>query len=206
MLTALKLQHVLQGLPGAPFAGVLHRAVHLQWLMNLPSGTIPQPLYSLAAPASGARFTPVGGPPMLYFALEAETAYAEANQVGSLIKIPALQVAAAPPTVLIAASVRLGAVLDLTDPTIQAALKVTTQQLGAPWRQAQKRAARGQGKSPVTQQLGQAIYDSGRFQALRYESSQRSGRACLAIFTTRIAAPHFVEVHDPHHNVSQRIP
>lgn len=167
MLTASKLQAALQAVPGIPFEGVLHRAVHLRWLMNLPPGMIPQPLFSLAAPASGARFTLLGGPPMLYFVQEAETAYAEANQVSSRIKIPALHVAAPPPTVLIAATVRLGAVLELTDPTLQAVLKISPAQLAAPWRLAQKRAARGQGKPPISQRLGQAIFDSGRFQALR---------------------------------------
>ncbi len=205
MLSASKLRQALAAIPSVPFEGTLHRAVHLHWLMNLPPNVVPQPLYSLAAPTTGARFTPVGGPPMLYFAEDAETAYAEANQVGSLVK-SVLEVAAAPPTVLVAASVKLGSVLDLTDSSIQAALSLSLAEIAAPWRLASARAAGSRSKRPTTQRLGQAIFDSGRFQALRYESTRLPGHPCLAIFTGRVAAPNFIEVHDPHHNISQRIP
>ena len=205
MLSAPKLRQALAVLPGVPFEAVVHRAVHLHWLMNLPPNVVPQPLYSLAAPAAGARFTPIGGPSMLYFAEDAETAYEEANQVGSLVR-SVLGVAAAPPTVLVAASVKLSAVLDLTDSSVQAALSISLAELAAPWRLASARSASARTKKPMTQRLGQAIFDSGRFQALRYESSRLPGHRCVAIFTGRVAAPDFVEVHDPHHNISQRIP
>ncbi len=159
-------------------------------------------LYDLGAPASGARFTPRGGPPMLYLADDAETAFAEANPVHAAVQRqnPAL----APPTpvgVYVSLHYRLEAVLDLTDPATQAVLGTDPAELAAPWRLAQNA-----GRTPPTQRLGGAASTSGRFQALLYESVRLPGHACFAVFTGRLAPPSFVEVYDPDGNFRERLP
>ena len=78
------LAALLPTLPLQPFQGVLYRAVTLEALYGFhrnPPYPQVRPLYNLGAPAAGARYTPLGGPPSLYLAVDADTAIAEVNQV-----------------------------------------------------------------------------------------------------------------------------
>ncbi len=205
MLTGPHLIDVLNGLPVVAFEGVAYRAVDLEALFGFHLSTpYPQPLPLFGAGASrrGARYTPVGGPDTLYLALDPSTAYAEANRVHirawgtASPDAPAL-----PPTVLISVRVRLDTVLDLTDAAVQQSLQTTLQELLRPWRRAQQRA------EPIaTQSMGQAVFDCGRYQAIRYPSVQSPSAFCLAIFPGRLTPSTFVEVVDPHFNLSHRLP
>ncbi len=200
MLPDLELQAALRDLAPAPFEGVLHRAALLEYLMNIAH--TPQPLYSLGAPTSGARFTPKGGMATLYLAEHAETAYAEALQLSRTLARarPDVQVETKP-IVLLSARVRVGAVLDVTEEEVQKHLGTTRSELLAAWR---RRAFAG--KEVPTWRLGQALFDDGRFAGLRYESSQRRGSFCFALFPDRLSGGDFIEVHDPAHNISQSLP
>ena len=91
--------------------------------------------------------------------------------------------------------------LDVTNPAVQQALGTTPVELTGHWRQ-----ARNRGQTPPTQQLGQAVYDSGLFQAIWYESARVPGTYCLAVFPDRLIAPSFLEVYDPAGNFQERIP
>jgi RES domain-containing protein len=199
-----ELADALAALFPVPFAGTLYRAIHLEALYGFHQPVPypePRPLYSLGAPRAGARYTPRGGMPTLYMAEDAETAFAEANQVAAALQALDPSLSPPKPTVIVSARARLMSVLDLTDPAIRAALGTDETELVAPWRLRQD-----EGGMAPTQRLGQAAFDSGRFQALRYPSRQLSGRRCLAIFPDRLAGGAFVEIHDPDGNVYQRLP
>jgi len=199
MLPDLELRAALRDLTPVPSEGTLHRAVLLEYLMNI--GRDPQPLYSLGAPMSGARFTPKGGMATLYLAENAETAYAEALQISRHLARARPDVQITPkPIVLLSMRVRIGALLDVTEDAVQARLGTTRSELLAAWR---RRAFAGQ--EVPTWRMGQAIWNDGRFAGLRYESSQRRGSFCLALFPDRLSDGDFIEVHDPAHNINQTI-
>ena len=194
MLPAVRLAAALGRLPGRALEGVLYRAIDLEALYGFhrdPPHPAPRPLYSLGPARSGARYTPRGGPPALYFAEDASTAYAEAGIGGPW----------RPPTVIVTARTRLASVLDVAHKSVQAALGTSLAELVKPWRLA---AARGQ--RPATHALGQAVFDNGRFQGIRYPSAKALGHRCVLVFPDRLAPPSFVQVHDPLGNLPQRIP
>ena len=190
------LEHVVP----KPLNGVFHRAVLLKYLMNI-TGT-PEPLYSLGAPATGARFTPPGSMPTLYLAETDQTAYAEALQVNRALANlrPPLQVPK-PPLVLLSVEVQLGTILDLTQDDILSALDTTRAELRAPWRIKGRR-----GKRVPTWELGLAVYNGGRFAGLRYESKLRPNAFCIAVFPERLIGSDSIVVYDTDHNISQRLP
>lgn len=205
MLAGSALTSVVARLTATSFSGTLYRAIHLEALYGfhrIPPYPEPRPLYSLGAPRSGARFTPIDGPASLYLAEDPETAYAEANRVFAAVRAadPKIHIPA-PPTVLVSATVVVETVLDLTDGRIRSALKSSDLELQMPWRTpttTRRRAA--------TQRLGLAAYRSGRFAAIRYPSVQLPGHSCFVIFPDRLTNVSFVEVFDPDGNLRERIP
>ena len=205
MLTGTALRTTLPSLPTCSFDGTLYRAVDLEALFGFHQPTpytVPLPLFSDGARQRGARFTPIGGPASVYLALDPQTAYAESNRVhtqawfGATANAPAL-----PPTVLISVRARLDSILDTTDAIIRQALHTTNRELLCPWRLAQSR-----GRAVATQILGQAAFDCGSFQAIRYPSAQSSGAHCLVVFPDRLTTPAYVETIDQHRNIPQRLP
>ena len=205
MLPLSALTTVLPTLPVQPFTGVLYRAVTLESLFgfhrNPPYPSI-RPLYNLGAPNTGARFTPQGGMPSLYLAEDTDTAIAEVNQVYAKLRQqnpPAMAPIA--PCVLFSVHVFLGRVLNLETSAIQRALQTNTTELCAAWRPTQ-----ASGNLPLTQQLGQAAFQSGQIQALQYPSAQLASHSCFVIFPDRLTGPAFVEVYDPDGNLQERLP
>jgi RES domain-containing protein len=199
------LAAALVTLPAATFTGTLYRAIHLEALFGFHQPSpypVPRPLYSLGAPANGARFTPRSGMATLYMAEDAEAAFVEANQSYAAIRSqnPA-GVGPMPPTVLVSARAHLTSVLDLAQGAIQGALGTNPRELAGSWRLTQPA-----GGMAVTQQLGQMVFESGRFDGIRYPSTRRPRSCCLAIFPDRLQAPAFVEVFDPDGNVYERLP
>jgi RES domain-containing protein len=204
MLPLGDLAAALAGVPAQPFSGVLYRAIFLEALYGFhqtPPHALPRPLYNLAAPARGARFTPRNGMATLYVAEDLETAFAEAHQTSAIVRRrkPGTSLPTRP-TVLVSARAQLDTVLDLSVPAVQTALATNRAELVRPWRLAQRR-----GVVP-TQQLGEAVFDSGLFQAIRYPSARLKGHCCFAIFTDRLTQTAFVEVYDPDGNLNERLP
>lgn len=102
------------------------------------------------------------------------------------------------PKVMYSAKAYLATVLDLTLPANQSAISTSLIELTSPWRNVV-------GVAP-TQELGQAVFDSGRYQAILFPSSKKQGHACVVIFTDRLTPPAFIEVYDPNGNLKERIP
>lgn len=205
MLTGPALRRVLPTLPTYAFEGILYRAVDLEALFGFHQPTPypqPLPLFSEGARQRGARYTPIGGPASLYLALDPQTAYAEANRIHTQVWIGATANSSAlPPTVLISVRARIESILDITDASIQQALHTTDPELLRPWRLAQSR-----GRMVATQRLGQAAFDCGSLQAIRYPSVQSAGAPCLVVFPDRLVTPAYVETIDQHLNIPQRLP
>ena len=81
---------------------------------------------------------------------------------------------------------------------ILAALGTTEQEMTGPWVKSPR---------PPTQWLGQFAYDSGRIAGIKYASAKHPGGLNLVAFPDRIPATagNFLEVHDPHGKLAQRI-
>ena len=89
---------------------------------------------------------------------------------------------------------RLIAVLDLTDETVRAGLGLTMAEVLAPWLLwgGDTSAAR----SP-TQELGEIVHASMRFEALIYPSTKDPKGRCLAVLPDRLRPGSAIAVDDP---------
>lgn len=197
-----ELAAALRSLPRLRCEGHAYRIIAYKYLAAPQSPHPHRVLYGLGAPTAGARFTPRGGMGTLYLAEDLATAFDEANPEQAILRRadPGL-VRPTPPGTHVAVLYRLEAILDLNDLAIQQALGTDGAELTAPWRLAQRR-----GHVPPTQWLGQAVFDSGIFQAIRYESARVPGAACLAVFPDRLTDPAFLEVYDPDSHIRERLP
>lgn len=199
MLAAGALATALTKTPIAQWNQTLYRAVDLEALYGFhqitPYPTI-RPLYSLGAPATGARFTPRGGPSSLYMAEDNATALDEATLTLATPN-PNLHT----PKVVFSAKITLAAFLDLTQLPVQTMLGTSLAELSKSWR-----LPSSSGSLPATQLLGQAVFDSGRYSAIRFPSTKRANGNCFVIFTDRLSPPSFVEIYDPNGNLKERIP
>lgn len=161
-----------------------------------------RPLWGLGAPKSGARFTQLGGPSSLYIAENPVTALAEVTRVRAYILASGpSEIGPISPIVIFSVKVHLETVLDLTLPHVQVALGTSEAELKVAWRLVQS-----DGRIAPTQLLGQAIFDSGRYQAIRYSSDLSPGSACLVIYEDRVRHPAYVELYDPNGNLKGRLP
>jgi hypothetical protein len=184
MVPADKLAGVLASLPTIKVASNYARDVPLRDLMGIkdpapPPGTpiiAKSPDFLWMSKAS-YRYT-LDGTYALYLGEGENTAAAEAKQHPGTLGFDYTPRA---PVVTFHVHVIASAVLDLTAPAIQAALKVTTADLVKNWRL----------KSPnsIPQKLGAAIFAAGRFEGIRYVSAAqarvKAEGKCLVIFRDR---------------------
>ncbi|MEO7715868.1 MAG: RES family NAD+ phosphorylase [Capsulimonas sp.] len=202
MHTPADLAQILPTLSHLSMQGHAYRVIDYKYLAANPPLHPNRYLYGLGAPASGARFTPRGGPQTIYMADDLATAFDEANPVQAILRLTHPGLASpTPPGGYASILYELETVLDLTDSVVQHALGTDTVELTKPWRQAQKR-----GRPCVTQILGRAIFDNGAFQAIRFESARVPGTYCLCVFIDRLIAPAHLEVYDPNNNIKERLP
>lgn len=174
-----------------------------------------RPLVALAVERSAGPFFASGRPnrynlhgtATLYFGEDLLTAYAETVQeaAGLLLSHPTREtpvpslpggwdLASEEPVVVPNVKAQIKRVLDLTDANIQGELGVAEAALAGPWRWAQP---------GLTQEVGEAVYQSTRFEAIRYPSSKaddqarRAARACWCAFPDRLTGGSFLEVNFP---------
>ena len=138
----------------------------------------------------GGRYTPIEGPDTLYLASSERAANAEWKAgLQALFSDVML-----PPKTVFATDVNLTRVLDLSTDEIQRTLRTNSAELAQPWKTRNR---------PVTQTLGLACFESGRFSALRYRSTKAAPSYCLAVFPSRMNPPEYVSVLDPQEFFSQ---
>jgi len=147
-----QLERILLRLPDPSLRGYFYRSVDHSALYSIDP---PDALYSLGPGRSGQRFTPNGGPPALYVADKAATAFAEGTHAitssltGTIVP-PA-------PVVVYAVDVNLNHVLELTDNDVLKALGTTRAELQGPW--ADQVDA---GADVPTHTLAEAVYNTDR--------------------------------------------
>jgi RES domain len=203
---------VLDGVKPQPLGRVLYRGVRLGTLFSKDP---PEPLF---ASESANRYN-LRGVKTLYFGENILTAYAETVQqyAGLLVDHPTRERKTSKgyevgdegeePVVVFAAKVFINSVLDLTHAGTLAKLEVTEESLKGPWRW-----EASMDHSPLCQQLGDAVFRSGRFEAIRYLSEKAHDpgvttvHAAWAIFAERLKGDSFVEVSDVTHRLQGRLP
>jgi hypothetical protein len=198
MLTAAKLAAALGIIKLTSTHGPWSRAVGYRHLLRPPPGLtgLPQPLWGGAARLAGARFTPRASFDSIYFAIDPITAFIE---VSALLVQPGGPVPVrSTPWVIVSVDGILNNLLDLTDAANVAALSTTEQEMTGTWVKA---------AGPPTQMLGRAAYDSCRITGILYRSPKHPDGLNLVAFPDRISISpgNYLEVHDPHGNLTQRI-
>src|SRR5438309_8141387 len=129
MLRGKELTQALNTVPRTRITGVFYRSIAEAAMHSLSP---PQPLYSLAPRKTGARFTPKNGPASLYLSATFDTSYIETYGTAASIAGSGLHFIP-PPTVIIAISVDIEHVLDLTNPAVRAELGTDEAELGGAW-------------------------------------------------------------------------
>jgi RES domain-containing protein len=194
-----ELLNVLQ-LPNSSWTGVLYRIASLNALhgfhQRLPAFPDLPILHGYGSPQYGARYTPVGGPRCIYLGEDPETALQEAILSGEPVDPGRF-----PPKVVCAVTGELTSVLDVTQKEIQASLGTTREELTAGWRMLQRL-----GQRVPTQLLGAAVFETGRYQAIRFPSARAQGKACYVVFNDRVIPPSYLEIYDPERRLLDRIP
>jgi len=199
MLSFEQLESILSQLDNPAINGFFYRAIPNAALYGKE---LPQPLWSLGPGLYGQRFSPVGSPPALYVAEQPQTAFYEATGLGaSLFSVNPQDRPMPAPTTVLTIKVSLKHVLDLTKDSTIAALDMTQNEILCPWQEFMIKDL------PVpTHILADAVYQSGRYQAIRFPSSKETGAINLMIWMDKIEPPSFVEVHDPSGRLWQRLP
>ena len=203
MLPISELASLLPTLLVQPFSGILYRAVTRKALVGDPPYPSVRPLFDLGPAQKGARFTPLGGMRSVYLAADPETAIAEVNQAYAKLRLQNPPVMATIPACMIySATVVLDTILDVADPAVQATLETSEAELCDPtWRVYQS-----QGGIPLTQMFGQAVFDCGSIQAIRYPSALLPGHMCYVVFTERLTRSAFIQVDDPDGYLKEQLP
>jgi RES domain-containing protein len=198
MLPSRQLAAALAKIPLASARGPWSRAIGYRYLLSPPPGLTgpPQPLWGGAAKLAGARFTPKGGFDSIYLAHDPVTAFLE---VSALLLLPGgpLPVRTAP-WVVVTVDGMLSSVLDLTQAATLTALGTNEREVTGTWATT---------PHPPTQLLGRLAYDSARIAGIKYASTKHPGGLNLVVFPDRLpaAAGSFLQVHDPHGNLAQRL-
>jgi RES domain-containing protein len=165
-------------LPGAQrFVGICFRAHDPRWAFSPMSGE--------GARLKGGRFNP-NGTPALYLALDLSTAVLEASQ-GFANRIA--------PLTLVTYDVECDDILDLTDPAVMAAHRVTVADLSDAW--AKKRA---DGQIPLSWALAGRLTAAGAAGIIvpSFASGAGSAHRNLVLWTWSANLPHKVIPFDPH--------
>jgi RES domain-containing protein len=199
MLPVAQLQFALAAVPAIEYQRNLFRVVRQRFLGS--------PLSTVGASRFGARFTPIGGPDMLYLAEDPLTAFVEYHQQ-ALTTIhthddPFIARFATAGTIVPQVVLAHGRVLDLTRQEVRHALGTDLVELTAPWRGTAAPVL------PPTQTIGQEAFNSGLFDAIRYPSVRNPNGVCLTVFVTRLVAggPGYIDLDDSAHGgPKQRIP
>lgn len=176
MHTGATLGSFLGSLPRAAYSGVITRLVDFE---AYSASSNPRFLFDEGPRRYGQRYTRVGGPKAIYGAEGADLAEAEYAGKG----FSALRPTRGATRLQMHLEVTLQGILDLGNPAIRRALATSLGELREPWRG----VFESTGSMPPTWELGQAAFESNRFEAIRYPSAQMNRRYCLVVFTERLA-------------------
>ena len=137
----------------------------------------------------------------IYVAEHQYTALAEVDHSITSSLRKSGRITPSPPLTIYAIHVKLNRVLDLADKAVVDALGTNFAELKEAWAQQMKN-----GDPVPTHILAEAVYDSHRYQAIRFLSVEHKGGINLVVWTRKIRKPCFVEVYDPSSRLAARIP
>lgn len=177
-----RLREALGGLVLSPAQGTAYRLTSVKYMTS--------PLATEGAIRAGGRYNKQGRFAALYLADTPATALAEVQMLkltdNRLIGVKG------PPKVLVSIDFTLQTVLNLNDPEVQAALETSSEELRADWVLRQQR-----GQRIPTQDLGEAVYELGRVEALWAPSARLRGGSNLVVFPSRLQTGSRLTLYDP---------
>jgi RES domain-containing protein len=192
------LAKVLAHLPAIPIAGTYHRSVANASLYRKRHKT--KLLFSLGPAITGARFTPIGGPPCIYASKHPATTLSEASGIASSLFHAGIAIPQPTTAFSMEVILHLG-FLDLTDTANLDKLGTNLEELNGNWNEQMKN-----GLPVPTQILVTAIYDSKRFQGLQFFSHEAPDQINIMIWTETVKSPSSIEVIDSSGQLADRIP
>lgn len=179
------LKTLVRQMRGAPYEGVLTRFVD----SDAFEAGAKNCFYDLGPRQNGQRYTPKGGGRGIYMAEGIPTALGEATQNG----LAALKPDKVATRHQFDMKVELKSILDLGDTAIRRRLKTSLKELKLPWR--------GGLFPPYTWSptwlLGHAVFESERFDGIRFPSSKVNRRYCVLILTERLGKGAMLSAHRP---------
>ncbi len=185
MLSAVELNTAISQIQGTPYAGVLTRFVDSDAFEAGDKNCF----YDLGPHVSGKRYTPKGGARGIYMAEGIKAALGEATQNG----LAALNPNRVATRNQMDIKVKLESVLDLGDARIRRRLQTSINELKLPW----KGGLLPPYSWPVTWLLGQAVFESERFDGIRYPSKEVNRHYCVLILTERLGKSAKLAAHRP---------
>jgi RES domain-containing protein len=180
MLRKEDLLEALGSLKGRAYYGQTYRVFKPKYLLA--------PLSTEGAFHYGGRYNPPKQLQLLYLAEDPITALSEARMLvdplGSMLH-------RSDSRIILATLYRLERVLDLSDLVVLDTLDTSFQELTGDWT-----LDALHGRLPPTQRLGQACFEQGSFEAIRYPSAQNRSFYNFAIYRDRLQEPSFVRIKD----------
>lgn len=184
MKNADELKYILENLPGIPIKKPYYRVMGIKYLSN--------PLSALGSKLAGGRYNYIGEFEVLYLASDVQTAVQET------LKNIHFRFS---PKSIITIEVEVQNIVNLEDKKTTNTLGIDGDKLLSPWRKTQDIDH----KKAYTQILGQAIYESNRFEGIKYPSAKVKGKYNLAIFPDRLMSGSNIKVYDPERLLEQVI-
>jgi len=149
------------------------------------------PIEALQSKLNGGRYNFIGSFEALYLAPNPFTAIKESlKEFKENSKVFDFKF---PPKVTITVEVEVEHIIDLQDGRVIRALGIEEHKLIKPWRYTQDVL----GKEAYTQILGRLIYESAKFDGIRYPSAKVSKEYNLVIFPDRLKEISQISVYDP---------
>ena len=185
MLPAGELNTAIATIEGAPYTGVLTRFVDSD-AFEVGSKNC---FYDRGPSEDGKRYTPKGGARGIYLAEGIKAAFGEATQQG----LAALNPDRVATRIQMDMKVRLESVLNLGDARVRRRLGTTVEELKFPW----KGGLIEPYTWPATWILGQAVFESERFDGIRFPSAKVNRHYCVLILTERLGLRAKLTAHRP---------
>jgi len=175
MLPAEELNTAISQIPGIPYSRVLTRYVD----SNAFEAGDKNCFYDSGPHDEGKRYSPKGGGRGIYMGEGVQAALGEATQNG----LAALNPNRVGTRLQMDMKVKLKSVLDLGDAGIRRRLKTSIEELKSPWRGGLIPPYAW----PPTWLLGHAVYESKRFDGIRFPSAKVNRHYCVLILTERMS-------------------
>jgi len=176
MLPEPELSKVLDRIQGVPYQGILTRYVDSDAFEAGGKDCF----YDLGPRESGQRYSPKGGARGIYLAEGIPTAIGKVTQRG----LAALNPDRIATRQQMDTKVQLKSVFDLGDAAIRKRLTTSLEELRLPW----KGGLIPPYTWPATWLLGEAVFNSQRFDGIRYPSAKVNRCYCVLVLTERMGA------------------